>query len=297
MAKITLKYEGDINRGVALMLLSALLFALAGTAVKFAAQELSTFALVFWRNLLSFWLFLMLIYFKGFSDLRTSRIDLHLLRAFFSYVALVTCFYAISNISLGSAVVLQSTGPVFVPLLALIFFQRMSDMYVWLGVILGCAGVVLIVQAGPIGFSLGEIGGALSGFFGGCAALTIWAMSDTEPPLRQMFYFTLLTLIISIVLIPWTWELPSLFAFIPLMISAICTTSAQYFLAVSFATAPADKVNTWSYASVVIAATIGYLVWGESLEASAILGIVLVVLGAHITSKEKIHRNSAEILK
>ena len=80
-----------------------------------------------------------------------------------------------------------------------------------------------------------------------------------------------------------------------MMLSALLFALAG--TAVKFAAAPADKVNTWSYASVVIAAIIGYLVWGESLEASAILGIVLVMLGAHITSKEKIHRNFAELLK
>ncbi len=287
MNKPTLKSEGDITRGVILMLLSALMFALAGTAVKFAAQELSAFALVFWRNLLSFWLFLLLIYLKGFPDLKTSRIDLHLLRSLFTYGALLTYFFAISRIPLGSAVLLQSSGPVFVPLLALIFFRRMSDRNVWTGVVLAFAGVALIVQEGALGFSLGEISGVVCGFFGGCAALTIWAMSDGEPPLRQMFYFTLLTLVISILLLPWTWEVPSPPTFIPLAVLAVCTTLAQYFFSASLAASPADKVNTWSYASVIIAALIGYFLWREQLEAVAIAGMLLVVLGAHITSRKK----------
>lgn len=286
MSKSKLKSEGSIIRGVGLMLLSALMFALAGTAVKFAAQDLSTFALVFWRNLLSFCLFLGLIYWRGFPELKTRRIGTHMARSVFTYGTLAAYFYAIAHISLGGAVVLQATGPVFVPLLALLVFRRMSDANVWGGVVIAFVGVALIVRA-DIGFSAGEISGLASGLFAGCATLAIWAMSDDEPPLRQMFYFTALTLLISILVLPWTWEMPEASTFIPLGVLAICTTLAQYFFSASLAAAPADKVNTWSYASIVIAAFIGYFVWGEQLTAIVLGGMLLVVIGAHITSKAK----------
>ncbi len=288
MTKTILKSEGNIVQGVGLMLLSALMFALAGVAVKFAVAELSTFSLVFWRNLLSFFLFMLWMYCTGFPDIKTKHMNLHLLRAVFTYATLAAYFYALSRIDFASAVLLQSSGPVFVPVLAFIFFRRLSDRYVWAGVVVAFAGVALLTGADRIGFSSGEISGILAGFFGGCSALTIWAMSGDEPPLRQMFYFSLLTLLIAIVLLPWTWQMPSPVTFIPLIALAICTTLAQYFFSAALAVSPADKVNTWSYASVVIAAVIGYVIWGEYLDAAAILGIVLVVIGAHITTRKPV---------
>ena len=290
MAKITLKQDGNIARGIGLMLLSALMFALAGVAVKFAVAELTVFALVFWRNLLSFFLFILWMYFTGFTDIKTTRFDLHLLRSVFTYAALAAYFYALSRIEFASAVLLQSTGPIFVPLLALIFFRRLSDRYVWIGVVVAFIGVALLTGVDRFSFPFGQLGGefsgVLAGLFGGCAALSIWAMSGGEPPLRQMFYFSLLTLIIAIILLPWTWQLPSPVTFIALGALAVCTTLAQYFFSASLAVSPADKVNTWSYASVVIAAIIGYVIWGEHLGIAAIVGILLVIGGAHITAKK-----------
>lgn len=282
---MSLKAEGNVGKGVGLILLSAAMFALAGTSVKFVAEDLSTFSLVFWRNFLSFWLFLAWIWFMGFRDLRTARLDLHVIRSLFTYGALVTYFFAISKIPLANAVLLQSMGPVFVPVMAFLVFRRLSDRHVWTGVLIGFAGVAFIVKPTSMGLSLAEMSGVAAGAFGGAAALTIWAMSSSEPPMRQMFYFTLITLLMSLLPLPWTWQLPSAENFVALCALAVCTTLAQYFLAAGFAIAPADKVNTWSYASVALAAIIGYLGWGESFGLISGLGILLVVIGAHLTTR------------
>ncbi len=84
-------------------------------------------------------------------------------------------------------------------------------------------------------------------------------MSGTEPPLRQMFYFTLFTLLLAAALLPWTWQVPDAGSFAALLALAACTTLAQHFLAVGCSLVPADKIITWSYASVVFAMVIGYL--------------------------------------
>lgn len=291
MAKTILKSEGNIKYGTGFMLLYALMFALVGGTAKFMLQELSILALVFWRSLFSFCMLLVLLYCKGFPSLKTSHLNLHILRSLLAYCGLVVYFYALSSIPLSTAVVLHATWPVFVPVLAWICFRRLSDRYVWLGVALGFAGVAFIVQphatgGTPIGTHLGVVAGTLTGFLSGCITLTIWVMSNDEPPLRQMFYFATLNLVISIVLLPWTWQLPSLSTAILMLVLALFYTLSQYFFSASLALAPSDKVNTWSYTSIAFAALIGYFFWGERLSMLAMIGIALVVLGAHITTRK-----------
>jgi drug/metabolite transporter (DMT)-like permease len=186
---------------------------------------------------------------------------------------------------LSSAVLLQSTGPIFVPILALLIYQRVSDRHVWFGVLIAFVGVAFIVRPSGFDLSVHQISGILAGIAGGAATLSIWAMSSTEPPSRQMFYFTLFTLVLSLIPLPWSWQLPTGSSFVFLVLLAICTTLAQYFLAAGFRVAPADKINTWSYASILLAAVIGYVGWGEHFGLSFGLGALLIISGAHLTTR------------
>ncbi len=120
---------------------------------------------------------------------------------------------------------------------------------------LGFLGVACIVRPTGLGLSAGELGGIASGALGGAATLAIWAMSGTEPPLC----LTLFTLLLAAALLPWTWQVPDAGSFAALLALAACTTLAQHFLAVGCSLVPADKIITWSYASVVFAMVIGYL--------------------------------------
>jgi drug/metabolite transporter (DMT)-like permease len=281
----TLKSDGNLRRATLYIVLSALSFALAGTVIKLLSDALPTVTLVFWRNLFSFAALMLWFGWVGFPELRTRRLGAHLWRALFTYGALLAYFFAVREIPLATAVLLQSSAPIFVPLLAFLVFGRLSDRYVWSGVVVGFLGVACIVAPSQLGVSLGEAGGLLAGALGGAATLAIWAMSSSEPAARQMAYFTGLTLLISLVPLPWYWALPSLEALPALLGLGVFTTLAQHLLALGCATAPTDKIITWSYISIVFAAIIAYLGWQEAITPRTVAGVILVIAGARWTMR------------
>ncbi len=159
----TLNIKNDVAKGTFYMVLAALLFALGATTARFASNGLNTFALVFWTNL---WMFVLIsiwiLFRRPASGIATKRLSQHFLRAIFTYVALVTYFYAIAHIQFANAVVLQSLGPVIVPILAFIVFRRLSDRFVWLGISISFVGVTVIIQPDRFGMSIGEAFGILA---------------------------------------------------------------------------------------------------------------------------------------
>lgn len=276
----------DIARGTFYMVLAALLFSLGATSARFAGSDLNVFTLVFFSNLWMFVLMLAWVLFRPpAGGIATKRLPQHFLRSVFTYGALVTYFYALAEIPFANAVILQSMGPIFVPILAFIIFRRLSDRYVWLGVLISFAGVTMIVQPGQVGMSLGDAAGILAALGGAAAALVIWSLSTTEPPDRQMFYFALFALLLSAIPLPWTWQWPSLTQTAQIICVAAFTIIGQYFYAKAFATAPADKVNTWSYMTIVFATVIGFVAWNEPILAMTIGGAMLVVGGAHLATR------------
>jgi len=124
----------------------------------------------------------------------------------------------------------------------------------------------------------------LAGCLGGAATVAIWKMSASEPPDRQILYFTAVSFVISIPAAIYGWQWPRAETFAPIIALGIATTLAQYYLSKGCATAPADKINTWNYLSIVISALAAYIGWNESLSNWTVLGMVLVVVGAHLAS-------------
>ena len=277
----------DVARGTSYMIVAALILALGATSARFAGSNLNVFALVFWSNLCMFIFMCAWILFNSpAGGIGTKRLSRHFLRAVFTYGALVTYFYALTHIPFANAVILQSMGPIFVPILALLIYRRLSDRYVWLGVLISFVGVYMIIQPDRVGMSIGDVSGVLAALGGAAAALVIWSLSTTEPPARQMFYFSLFVLLLSAIPLPWTWQWPDMTQAIQIVFVAAFTIIGQYFYAKAFSVAPADKVVTWSYMSIVFAAIIGFVAWNEPILAITVGGAALIVGGAHLATRE-----------
>ena len=273
--------------------ISATMFAAAGAAVKLALQDISAIQLVFWRNLLSMLIFGVYLFAAKpdvFAHWRTDRTHLHIIRSFLSLMVLYSYFYAVSKIHLATAVLLMSTSPIFVPILAYFVLGHRSPITVWLGVLIAFLGVALVVDP-TLNYSFGLAdgpglaSGLLAGFLGGAATIAIWKMSSTETPDRQMIYFTVVSFILSIPLGIYSWKTPKIETFGPIICLGIATTLAQYYLSKGCQVAPVDKINTWNYLSIVVASFAAYLGWNESLSLSTVGGMLLVVAGAQIASR------------
>lgn len=295
--------QDRIVLGSVYICISATMFAAAGAAVKLALQDISPVQLVFWRNLMSmivFFGFLLAARPAALLDLKTEKAHLHVLRSVLSLCVLYAYFYAVSQIELATAVLLLSTSPVFVPILALVFMRFKSAPTVWVGVSIAFIGVALVIDPSlqyTFDFTnyVGMVTGLLSGLLGGAATVVIWKMSATESPDRQMIYFTVVSLVLSVPFAVLNWQTPQLATFIPIVILGIATTLAQYFLSKGCEVAPADKINTWNYLSIVIAGLAAYIGWNEALDRYTIFGMLLVVLGARIASKT--YRKKEKILR
>ncbi|WP_414165003.1 DMT family transporter [Superficieibacter sp. BNK-5] len=272
-------------RSVANIMLSALMFALAGVIVKYVSSEMDILSLVFWRNMFSFICVVLVGFFSGQLSFKSERKSTHALRALFTFFALLTYFYAVQNTELSTAVLLQQTSPVFVPIIAFLVLKRLSDRYVWTGTMIGFLGVAFTSGVGTHNLNKGDLSGIISGIMGGAATITIWLMSDTESPYRQMLFFSLYTLIYSLVFLPWVWDSFTLSLLPFLIVLGIVTTLAQFFLSVACSYASTDKIVSWTYMSVVFAALFGYVGWGEKLTTGMLAGMLLIIIGAQISQK------------
>ena len=263
--------------GALCVLGASLLFAVMGSLVKAAAAELPNAVVVFFRNFLALAiLFPFLLRRSGSGSLRTAHFSRHLVRSLSGLGSMYLFFYTLGRLPLAEAVLLAYTAPLFIPLVARIWIGEPVPPVVPWAVLLGFAGVVLILRPGPGVLRPVALLGLGSGVLMAVAMVSIRRMSDTEPPGRIVFYFSLLASAASALPLAWTWQTPTLRAMGLLGGIAVLAVFGQVLLTRGYSLAPAGRVGPFSYANIVFAAFIGWLCWSETFTLLSAVGTLLV---------------------
>lgn len=271
----------DHPRHAALLVLSsALLFALMGGIIKFLSQQLPLEMVVFFRNLFGLLVLLPLLLRHGVGQLRTRQLHLHLTRSLFGLSAMYCFFYAISRLHLAEAVLLNYTAPLYIPLLAWWWLKEASPRRLKSALLLGFAGIVLILKPGMAIFQAQALVGVLAGLFTAGAFVALRRMAGSEPPLRTVFYFALIATLVSALPLLWHWRAPPAGIWLLLLAMGGVASAGQLLLTRAYAYAPAAWVGSFTYTIIPLSALVGWWGWGETPDLLSLLGALLVVSAA-----------------
>ncbi len=272
------------------MLVSGFLFACMGVLVKLSAVYFSSIELVFYRSMIGFLIICVIVSVRHLP-LSTLYWKNHCWRGLSGLGSVLMFFYCITQLPLATAVTFNYTSPLFLTLLTTVILK---DHFQWLlavAVVLGFAGVVLLLSPSlqEDQWSGGLIGLA-SGFFAAIAYLNIRHLGNLgEPDWRVVFYFTLIsTIITSIWMLFNTFHPITPVNFLLLLGIGITATLAQLALTRAFRTGKILVVGALAYSTVVFASLWGILIWGELLSLTSWLGIGLIVAGGLLSLRASI---------
>ncbi len=273
-----MRYPQNVLHGALFILLSELMFATMGAAVKAASgQGLPNEMLVFMRNLMGLFVIAPLLLQYGMAELRTPVYPLHLLRALLGLSAMYLFFYVLGRLPLADGLLLKMTSPIFMPLIALLWLGEGGSRLAILAIPVGLAGVVMVLRpGGDLSWValLGVLGGLLAAF----AKVTVRRLSRSESTTRIVFYFTLNATVISALPLVWAWQLPTLQQWALLGLMGVMGTTGQLLLTRGYAVAPAASISPFTYFSVLFGAAYGYLFWGEVLDWLFVAGALLIAV-------------------
>lgn len=173
--------EGSFPLAVGYTLLSATGMSLIGLFGKLGDQIFSLTALIFWRFLSGFVLCFLLLWFMGMirHQFWVKNIKMHLLRSLFVLVAQYSFYYYIQKETLLNGTMLLSTGPLFIPIIELVFMRRKVLRASWIALGISFIGVICILQPDRNIFSIYTAIGLLSGICQG-ASQVVFGMNVKE---------------------------------------------------------------------------------------------------------------------
>ena len=262
------------------MILACVFFAAMAAVIKVLAIKIAVIEILFYRGLLNLIFISIVIKLRG-GTFKTKVPGMHVIRSGFGVLAMYCGFYALAYLPLGTASTLTYTHPIFQTIISATTDRKSINRWLIFSVMIGFVGcVVLLDPQFSSHRSQATLIGICSGLFTALAYARVGRMvRQGEPELLIIFYFALVTTIVSLVIIlfghgftqlqqlDWLWVLAL----------GITGTLGQMALTRAYGRANPIVVGTLSYSQIIFSLIIGYAFFAESISSSMIFGIVLII--------------------
>jgi drug/metabolite transporter (DMT)-like permease len=267
-------------RGSLWMIVAGVLFASMGVFVKLGLKYFSSSELVFYRSLFGVVLIFLVVRVNGLA-VYSPNWTLHISRSLAGFAGMMLLFYVIGILPLSTATTLNYTSPLFLVVLsALVLRERLKPGLV-LAVVLGFAGVVLLLR--PTFSANQTVAGLLglaSGFFAGVAYLTTKHLGRLgEPGWRVVFYFTLVSTIGSgaFALAGGFHEI-GLEGLLVLLGVGVCATLGQLAMTRAYHEGDTLTVGSLAYSTVIFTTLFSLFIWQDALPIGSWFAMGLIIV-------------------
>jgi drug/metabolite transporter (DMT)-like permease len=282
----------EVRRGIGYVMASVLIFALANALVKWLVADYPVTEVIFFRCL--FGLVpcgVLVLTHGGLPALRTNRIREHALRAGSQFLGMVCIFTAFRMMPLADAVAIQFASPLFLTVLSIFLLGERVGVHRWSAVLVGFAGVLVMVQPGPGMLQSGAIFALGNALISASVTIAMRRMSLTESSTVLVVYQGLITTVLGLCLLPFGWVTPSWTGFVLMGGAGILSGVGQFCWTQAFRFAPAAVAAPFSYMAMIWALGLGFVLWGD-VPTLALLagGVVVAGSGLYILYRETVRR-------
>ncbi len=272
--------KNNLALGVLFSILAAAALACMNAAVKELGNSVSMSVVVFFRFVFSFLSILPWIIRDKEFTLRIEQPVHYGLRIVGSLLAVVCLFVAVQTASLVTVLLLWSTAPLFIPLLARIFYRVKTHLLIYIGIVVGFIGVVIVLHpSGDVSAKAGELIALFGGFCSAVSTLEIRILSKKNTSHQILFYYYLVSMVITGIVSLFYWQLPQTgYAWLMLGLVAIFGTAFQSLIILAVVNAPSRLVSPLSFTGVIWAGLLEYFFWAKLPNYYEIVGFCVIIL-------------------
>lgn len=267
--------------GLVLALVAAICFALMSLFVKSISPEVHTPIILFFRFFFNL-LFVVPWLIQSPSLVYPVKTPFRIFfRNISGLAALGFMFYALKKLPLSNAVLLNNTSVLFLPLLVWLFLRLHTPILVFVGILLGFSGVVLVLRpATPLFLTLFSLAGVGSGFFGSISLFLTRQISKRTSPKQILFYYALWGTVVTAPFLSFQLHAFDWRDWIYLVLMGIFGSLFQISLTFALKHAPARIVSSILLLSVAFSVLLEWLVDHHIPAPLDLMGMGLMLLGS-----------------
>lgn len=271
------------RKAILYIFLSSLSFSLMQVFVKLAGPEIPLFEKIFMRNLLIFFGVLFLIK-KNQTPIRippSARWPLFL-RCVAGYMGVACYFYATQHMLLGDANAIHQSSPILVVLFSGIILHEKFSKEKFLAVLMGFAGVLLIVKPSFSASILPSLVG-LSGALGAALAYIFisYLGKDVEGEVI-ILAFAAFSSLASLPFLIGNFVIPQGIALVILLGIGLFGGLGQYFVTHAYKLAKAGEISVYSYSGILFSGIFGILLFKERPDFWSFVGMAIIILAGYL---------------
>lgn len=276
--------------GIGLISLTYMLFTLLDGSAKWLVQSVPVLVVVWLRFLTHALLASALLFpLRGRALVRTRHLRWHLVRGLMFCAMTGINFWALQYLQLTVTASIFFTVPILIALLSAPLLGEKLDARRWAAILLGFAGVLVIVRPGSAAFHPAMLLSLANAVLYAAFNLMTRKLAAYDAPETIQF---LPAVVASVLLAPFAlavWESPQGWVeWTLLCLMGVFGGTGHYLLAVAHRYAPASTLAPFLYQQILYMALFGYLVFGSVPDAAVWIGAAIVVSsGLYLFARER----------
>ena len=265
-------------------------FCLMAISIRELSGEIPVFQMLFVRSFIGLIFVLAILHLTRQTELKKSqKVKLHLFRNIFQYAGQYGWYLGIGLLPLAEVFALEFTIPFWTVIIAAIFLNEKITSRKVISIVLGLAGVIVIVQPGieiVDAASLIVLAAAVCFAVGHSANKKL---SATDKPVTILYFMCLLQAPFALLMALFSWVWPDSLQWLWLISISLTALSAHYCLTKAMQTAEVSMVVTLDFLRLPLIAIVGVFLYQEQFEFAILLGGALMLLGnlVNLQRKEK----------
>lgn len=265
--------------GILLFLASIGFITVVDTTAKYLTGEMHAFQIV-WGYFFGIFLYLA-IYALATGRLRgilrATRPGLQVVRSALLVSSIASLFIGLTYLPIAEATVIGFMAPLFIVVLSGPILGERVGLHRWLAVLLGLAGVIVIVRPGG---GIAHWAAVMPLVGAVCFALYQIAtrvLTRSESTTTTLFYTAAGGFFWTCLLVPFVWVQPSLLHWLAFLFIGALGVAAHLCLILGFEAAQASLLAPFNYSKLLWATLAGWLVFADLPSLNTVAGCSLIV--------------------
>ncbi|MFN2646323.1 MAG: DMT family transporter [Burkholderiales bacterium] len=268
-------------RGILWMLGAVLSFAAMAVSVRELVRYMPIAEILALRTAVTLVVVIALASARGRGTVATRRLPLHATRALVHLAGQYCWAYAIGALTLATVFAIEFTMPIWVALLAAAFLHERLNRSRVVQLMLGLAGVLIILRPGAGVFHPAALVMLLGSLFYAGNMIFTKRLSATESALAVTFWMSVVQLPVTAIAAWNSWLAPRLADLPWIVVIGTGSFAAHYSMTHAMKLAPATVVVPIDFVRLPLIAVVGALFYAEPLDPLVIVGAAVIFAGTY----------------
>ncbi len=269
------------NKAILWMIVGGFDFATMGALIHALGSECDWLILAFLRMLMSFAISLFLTRRAGLKPFLLNR-PLLWLRSLVGCAAMIATFYALTELPISDVAVITESRPLWVAILAGILLGEATGKRVWISIVLGMTGVILVEHAHMTDHITAGLAALFAALTGAIVMILLRKLRDIDPrTIVAHFSGTAAAVCLLLILVLGKdfnlsfMEKPANLLMLAGM--GVFGTIGQLAMTKAFSIGEAPAVASAGFIRVGFSAGYDLLIWQHVFQITTLLGIALIL--------------------